>query len=400
MSGAAPRVAIVGAGPAGLFSLCALLREAPGASVDVFERLPTPFGLVRSGVAPDHQGVKAVVRQFERAFATDRVRLVADCEVGGDIPLSLLADAYDMVFLASGAPHARRLGVAGEDLPGVYSAISFMGWLNGHPDHASLQPRIGERVVIVGGGNVALDVARLLAKTPREMASSDLCAHARHLCGRARSITIVARGGPEATRFSPTELKALSQLEATALQVELPPGVDRSAPVVAALAALETTPPAGATRICFRFGLTANEAVGEGRLERVSFQRADGSVEALDADMLICAIGQKTSAMAGSETVHAVGWASGERGDIPASRAQALRVVRQALETMRPLPRQAAGARLDEVIASSGAEYLDWAAWKRIDQAEISAAAPPRPREKLVSWAALRAAARLHKTNA
>lgn len=398
MSGAAPRVAIVGAGPAGLFTLCALLREAPGASVDVFERLPTPFGLVRSGVAPDHQGVKAVVRQFERAFATDRVRLVADCEVGGDIPLSLLADAYDMVFLATGAPHARRLGVAGEDLPGVYSAISFMGWLNGHPDHASLQPRIGERVVIVGGGNVALDVARVLAKTPREMESSDLCAHARHLCGRARSITIVARGGPEATRFSPTELKALSRLEAAAFQVELPSGADRSAPVVAALAALETTPPAGATRICFRFGLTAGEAVGEGCLEQVRFQRADGSAEALDADMLISAIGQQ-AALAGSEAVHAVGWASGERGDIPASRAQALGVVRQALETMRPVPRQAARARLDEVISSSGAGYLDWAAWKRIDQAEISSAAPPRPREKLVSWAALRATARLHETN-
>lgn len=389
--------AIVGAGPAGLFTLDALLRQAPDVQVDVYERLPTPYGLIRSGVAPDHQGVKAVVRQFDRAFARDNVRLIADCDVGSALPLDLLREAYDLVFLATGAPRGRRLRVPGEELSGVYCAAAFMAWLNGHPDHRDLEPQVGERVVVVGGGNVALDVTRVLAKSEAEMASSDLCAHARRVTGAAQTITVVVRAPPEGARFTPTELAALGRLEAANVSVELPATADLSVQVVAALARLPSGSPAAAARIRFRFGLQPIEVLGRGRVEQVRFRGAGGD-EVVAADTLIVAIGQEASPPVAMERTCPVGWAGGGRGDIPRARMEAAETARRMLAGATATPRAAARARLAAWLQDSGAGVLDWAAWRRIDVAECAAAVAPRPREKLVSWDALRDTARLYET--
>ncbi len=390
--------AIVGAGPAGLFTLDALLRQAPGVRVDLYERLPTPFGLIRSGVAPDHQGVKAVVRQFDRAFAREEVRLIADCEVGAALPLELLCEAYDLVFMATGAPLSRRLGVPGEDLDGVYPAAAFMAWLNGHPDHVDLNPQVGEQVVIVGGGNVALDVARVLAKTEAEMANSDLCAHARRITGAARVITLAVRAMPDQARFIPAEIAALCRLEAAQVGFELPAGADRSAPVAAALSAAPQRPSPARVRIDFRFGLEAIEVEGRDRVERVRFRGSDGLHDCVPADTLIVAVGQEAGAPAVKARTYPVGWAAGGRGDIPAARAEAAAAVRRALAEAAPQPREAAYAQLEGQLEETGRGFLDWAAWRRIDAAERAAALGSRPREKLVSWGALREAARLYET--
>ncbi|CAG0991310.1 partial NADPH-ferredoxin reductase FprA, partial [Rhodocyclaceae bacterium] len=166
-------IAIIGAGPAGCYTADQLTRKLPDACIDVYDRLPTPYGLVRGGVAPDHQGTKAIVRQFERTFAKERVHFRGNVEVGRDIAYEDLKAAYHAVVVASGALEDRLLGIPGEDLDGVYGSGRFVGWYNGIPDCSGLVPRIcGPAVAVVGNGNVALDIARILGKTPAELATS------------------------------------------------------------------------------------------------------------------------------------------------------------------------------------------------------------------------------------
>ena len=169
-----PHIAIVGAGPSGLFAAQNLRRLVANAVIDVFDRLPVPFGLIRYGVAADHQGVKAVARQFERLFEREGVRFFGNVHIGRDITVEELTEFHDVVLLAAGLAGDRRLGIEGELLPGVLSAGRLTRWLNSHPDEAAFRPKLGTHVVIIGNGNVALDIARLLLKTPQELSGSDL----------------------------------------------------------------------------------------------------------------------------------------------------------------------------------------------------------------------------------
>ena len=172
-------VAIVGSGPAGYYT-AETLQKADDIAVDVIDRLPVPYGLIRTGVAPDHQSIKAVSRRYEGVALTDNVRFVGHVAVGADVSIDELVALYDAVILATGAPSDRPLGIPGADLPGVIGSAAFVGWYNGHPDFAHLDPPLDAAgVVVIGNGNVALDVARILAKTPNEFAGSDIVAHAR-----------------------------------------------------------------------------------------------------------------------------------------------------------------------------------------------------------------------------
>lgn len=392
-----PRTAaVVGAGPAGLFTMDALIRLVPGIRVDVFERLPTPFGLIRAGVAPDHQGTKAVVRQFERAFAGGAARLFADCEVGSAIQLSELAAAYDLRFLATGAG-PRSLGVEGAQLKGVYPAADFMGWLNGHPERAELQPLLGERVLIIGGGNVALDVARVLAKSRAELAASDLCVHAEGAIERARTITVVTRARPEAAKFSVVELEAFARLERARIVCRLPDDAQGDDPRVRALSRLAGAAGEAAVELEFRFELEPARLVGEaGQVSQAVFRGADGDV-ALAADTVIAAIGQEPPS-APSDGWWPVGWAAGEGGDIPGTRAAVQKTVRAALDQYQASVREPAEGAWESLLEALRPSLVDWSGWKRIDQAELAAAKPPRPREKLVTLEGLRRAAHCHET--
>jgi len=386
------KAAILGAGPAGLFALDALLRRAPGIEVDVYERLPTPFGLIRSGVAPDHQGTKAVVRQFERAFAKPGVRLLANVEVGRDVSITAIARHYDLVFAATGAPGDRRLGVPGEDLPGVYGSLAFTAWLNGHPDHRDLAPAIGGHVVVVGAGNVAVDVARLLAKTPAELAASDLCDHAHHIVGAARRITIVARGGLAEARFDPTELRALTGLDGARLQ--LAPADHRALAALPADNPLRecfeggTKPDPAAVTIEAAFHLSPVAILGEDRVRAIRLRDAAGIERDLACGTIITAIGAAAPADAWPAGVYTLGWASGAAGAIPDSRRQAGAVVETALADLSPTT-----SRGPDPTTNLSIDVVDWAGWKRIDQAETARAAAPRPREKLTRRDELAAAA-------
>ena len=392
MTGAPLSAAIVGSGPAGLFTLDAILRHAPDARVDVFERLPTPFGLVRSGIAPDHQGTKAVVRQFERAFARPSVRLLANVEVGRDVALERLIETYDLVFAATGSPQDRKLGIPGEDLQGVHGSQAFIGWLNGHPDHRDLAPRVGENVVIVGAGNVAIDVARILAKSAEELRASDLCSHAWPIVGRARRIDVVARGDMARAKFDLAELEALGKL-AQARPALDPENLARARwpdhSLGATFEGFASLPRNRPTTIAFHFGLTPVALLGDGRIGAVRFIDSQGGVRELEADTVVTAIGAQVPAAPWPPGVIAVGWAAGSAGSIPASRKEAAEAVARAMAAV-PRPHSEPGQWSP---APGAAAVIDWAGWKRVEAAELARAEPPRPREKFTRRAELLAAA-------
>ncbi|HWK37160.1 FAD-dependent oxidoreductase, partial [Sphingomonas sp.] len=206
-------IAVIGSGPAGYYTAEAA-QKAFGTEVrvDIVDKLPVPFGLIRTGVAPDHQSIKAVSRRYEATALTDNVRFVGNVAVGRDVSIGELVDLYDAVVLATGAPADRPLGIPGDDLPGVTGSAAFVGWYNGHPDHAGLAPTIdGGGVVVVGNGNVALDVARVLAKTEAEFTGSDIVGHAldRLNTAQAGDITILGRRGPHQIAMTPKELGEL-----------------------------------------------------------------------------------------------------------------------------------------------------------------------------------------------
>src|SRR5271157_3315859 len=208
-------IAIIGSGPAGCYLADQLLLPLPDASIDILERLPAPFGLIRYGVAPDHQGTKAVTRVLDRVLSRERVNFFGNVEVGRDVRLDELMPLYDAVVLATGATRDRKLGIPGEELPGVVGSGAFTGWYNGHPDHPAPQLQDVRSAVVIGNGNVALDVARVLAKGPSEFAGSDLSPDVTAWLEAQpiENIHIVGRRSAADAKFTDHELAELGTLE-------------------------------------------------------------------------------------------------------------------------------------------------------------------------------------------
>nr|WP_199223907.1 FAD-dependent oxidoreductase [Paraconexibacter algicola] len=235
------RVAIVGAGPAGAYAAEHLLRAGNEIEIELIDRLPTPWGLVRAGVSPDHQDTKAVTRNFEEIVASPQITLRLGVEVGRDVSHEELLAHHHAVLYTVGAPGGRRLGVEGEDLPGSFTATDFVGWYNGHPDHQDLPVDLGtERAVIVGNGNVAFDVARMLTLPADVLAATDISdtALAALRESRVREVVVLARRGPAQAAFTSPELLALMAL----------PGVDVTVEPASALDEEVATPRAGDAR--------------------------------------------------------------------------------------------------------------------------------------------------------
>ena len=209
------RVAIVGAGPSGFYAADGLLRPNPDLHIDIIDRLPTPYGLIRAGVAPDHQGTKAVARQFDRLLARPDVRFAGNIEIGRDLSWDELITGYDAIIVATGMVIDRKLGVPGEDLAHVWGSWRFVGWLNGHPDFRQ-GPDLSKvrSVAVIGNGNVALDVARVLAKSADEMAKSDIVPEAGAAIAAAplTDIHVIGRRGPEHASFTNNELAEMGRL--------------------------------------------------------------------------------------------------------------------------------------------------------------------------------------------
>ena len=405
----APRVAIVGSGPSGCFTAQALLRTFPNARIDVFERLPTPYGLVRYGVAADHQGTKSVARQFERLFQSDTVRFHGNTsvgsEAGADLSLDALRAGFDAVVLATGLHQDVPLAVPGAALPGVVGAGVLTRTLNGHPEHFEA-PGLGGRVVVVGHGNVAMDVVRLIARDADELLGSDMDDEVRDaLVGAVRTIHVVGRSAPALAKFDPVmvrELATLAGVEHVLHGVDIEafePGKDARADALRDLAA---TTGASNTRVRVEwwFGLAPESVEGDGVVERMRF-RAPGGDVVLDADSVVTAIGFAGSAPSPmtpeaqesgriEDGLYAAGWLRrGPRGTIPDQRADARALAALIAEDIAS---GSVGVGRDGLPASGTA--VDFDGWRRIDVAEVRGAAPGRTRAKLRTLEDLLAAAR------
>src|SRR5437764_6237147 len=218
-----PRVAIVGAGPAGAYAAACLLRASGDVEIDLFERLPTPWGLLRGGVAPDHQEIKRLQDTFDRDTLGRGCRFLGNVEIGVDVSHSELMRHYAAVVYATGAQTDKSLGIPGEDLPGSWAATEFVAWYNGHPDYRGLEFDLSpQRAVVIGNGNVAADVTRMLVRSSEELARTDVADHALEALRQSRieEVVVLGRRGPAQVAFTSSELRELGQLDGVDLRVD------------------------------------------------------------------------------------------------------------------------------------------------------------------------------------
>ena len=431
-------IAIIGSGPAGYYTAEACQKTFGDAvRVDIIDRLPVPFGLIRSGVAPDHQAIKGVSRRYEAVALTDTVRFVGNVSVGQDISIEELTALYDAVVLATGAPADRRLGVPGDDLPGVIGSAAFVGWYNGHPDFAGLAPALdGPGAVIVGHGNVALDVARILAKTGREFDGSDIVGHALQGLGQHHidTVTLLGRRGPHQIAMTPKELGELGHLTRATAVVDpgdlpplaadamLDPGQRKAVGHLREFAAHPGDKP---IRVVFDFFAMPVALEGDGKVERVIVKRtaldeegnAHGSGEtyAIPAGLVVSCIGYRTPPIPGvpydeklgrfanvdgrigpsktSGGLYAVGWARrGPTGTIGTNRPDGFRIAEHIATDLSGKSDKKGRPGLDALLAARKVDVVTFRDWQKIEAAEIAAAREGAPREKFVGVDAMMAA--------
>ena len=424
------QIAIVGSGPSGLYVAEALGKLLPDAAIDVIDRLPTPYGLVRGGIAPDHQSTKNVTRQFERTLSRPGTRFLGNVEIGRDLTYDELKAAYDVVVLSIGAAVDRPLGIPGDALPGVYGSAAFVGWYNGHPTHADLAPLLdGTALAVIGNGNVALDVVRVIAKTQAELAASDICAHAGEAMASANltDLYIIGRRGPVEASFTSKELGELGDLERCDVIVDpqqLPADVGSHVPekeVKVKQRNLEilrefASRPLGerAMRLHILFCAAPVAVLGEERVRALVLERtrleqgraiATGERFELPVQTVVSAIGYRTAPFPGvpfdeargilandegliESGVYASGWCKhGPRGVVGTNRTDAQGLVQRIVSELDQTPERArkpGGTEIDRLLRERGASVVDFEAWREIDRAEVSRAQGAKPREKFV----------------
>ena len=410
------KVAIVGAGPAGYFAALALNNlqsEEHQFSIDMIERLPTPWGLVRSGVAPDHPKIKTVAKVFEKVANEQNFRLFANVELGTDLTIEQLKEMYDAVVIATGSALGKRLGIPGEDLPGSMSAAAFVPWYNSHPDFKDEEIDLScENAVVIGAGNVAMDVARMLALEPSELDPTDTADHAIDAFKKSaiRNVVISARRGPEHAAFTSPELRELPKLEHTNVIIEKSdieaalsrvgedPEKDVKSNLDAMLLIAEQEPTSHARTMKFQFLATPIEIKGANRVEEVVFKRT-GTDEtfSIKCGLVITAIGYEAASLEGipyekgkvvnidgrvQENLYVVGWAKrGPSGVIGTNKSDAADVMKLLVEDLKA-PKTAGD--ITELLGD--AVVVTQSHWEAINAAEIAAGeAKGKPRVKSVT---------------
>jgi ferredoxin/flavodoxin---NADP+ reductase len=437
-------IAVVGSGPAGFYAAGHLLKDSSGrVSVDMIERLPTPWGLVRSGVAPDHPKIKSVTRIYEKTASHPRFRWFGNVLVGRDVSREELLEHYHAVVYATGAPSDRPLGIPGEDLPGSWPATEFVGWYNGHPDHPDLSFDLSvERAVVIGNGNVALDVARMLTVPHADLARTDIADHALDALSRSgvREVVVAGRRGPAQAAFTNPELLELGEIDGVDVVVDgseieralsVPgPALDKTGETnVRVLRAYAAREPFGhERRIVLRFLLSPVELTADarGRVGAVRFvrnelvARPDGSLaaaptgeeETIAAGLVFRAIGYRGTSLPGvpfderravipssdGRVLGPDGWCVGEyvvgwirrgpSGVIGTNKKDASETVESILEDIaasrlssppRPDP-----SELSETLRLRCPDLVTYEGWSAIDVHERSLGEPAgRPRVKL-----------------
>jgi ferredoxin/flavodoxin---NADP+ reductase len=435
------RVAVVGSGPAGFYAAGALLDADVPIEVDMIERLPTPWGLVRLGVAPDHPKLKSVSRAFERIAEKPGFRFFGNVEVGRDLSHADLLRLYDAVLYAFGAQTDKRLGIPGEDLPGSWSATEFVAWYNGHPDYQELQFDLNvERAVVIGNGNVALDVARMLALTPEELAPTDTTDPAIEAIGASpiREIVIVGRRGPAQASWTTQELKEMGELAGADVSVdpaELEGAVEddtqvhRNMDVLRQFAAAQ---PTGKPRLVrFAFYRSPVAIHGDGMVEAVELVRntleeKDGRLvavptderETIESGLVFRSVGYRGVGLpevpfdelrgtilneggrvTGEERTYCAGWIKrGPTGIIGTNKKDASETVSLLLEDVErgriAHDEGATAEAVETLLAERDVGAVVYSGWASIDEAERAAGEKlGRPRVKLRTWEELLEAA-------
>ena len=437
----AVRVAVVGSGPAGFYAAGALLDAELGLEVDMIERLPTPWGLVRLGVAPDHPKLKSVSRAFERIAEKPGFRFFGNVEVGRDLAHGDLLQLYDAVVYAFGAQTDKRLGIPGEDLAGSWSATEFVAWYNGHPDYQDLEFDLNvERAVVIGNGNVALDVARMLALTPEELSPTDTTDPAIEAIGRStlREIVIVGRRGPAQASWTTQELKEMGELAGADVDVdaaELEGAAEddvhthRNMDVLREFAARRPTgKPLTIRFLFFRSPVAMHGEVNvEGvELVRNRIEEQDGRLvavptdehETLECGLVFRSVGYRGVGLpelpfderrgtihneggrvAGHPRAYCAGWIKrGPTGIIGTNKKDATETVRLLLEDLEQ-GRIAHGEHVtadavEALLAERGVRAVVYSGWTSIDEHErVAGEKLGRPRVKLRTWEELLEAA-------
>ena len=442
------RIAIIGAGPAGFYAAETLLKQRDIVlTIDIFNRFPTPFGLVRDGVAPDHQSIKAVVRVFDKILADPRVRFFGNVTYGVDIHHQELKQFYDQIVYAVGAQADRRMGIQGEELPNTFPALSFVGWYNGHPDYCDLPIDLScERAVVVGNGNVAMDVTRMLVLSPDTLLKTDIAGHALEKLreSKVREVVVLGRRGAAQAAFTTPEIKELGKLEGVDVIVD-PQNIELDP---ASLVDIETDRTAKANleclheyatrtehiaprRITMRFLASPVEIVGvNGRITAVRIERNElvvdpngglrskgtGTFETIEAGLIMRSIGYRTVPIEGvpfdyatctinniaGQVVHpntgevvpgeyVVGWAKrGPTGLIGNNKPDSAATVGAMLADLPMLPGISDDLRdlsqIESFLRERGIDYVTYQDWKILDQYEVACGARQgRPRVKVTT---------------
>ena len=418
----------MGAGPAGYFAAQALQNlQTPELKfeIDMIERLPTPWGLVRSGVAPDHPKIKTVSKVFEKIATTEGFQLFCNVELGKDLTLTELTDLYDAVVIATGTSRGRKLGIPGEELRGSLSAADFVPWYNAHPDYVDVDvPLDTDTAVVIGAGNVAMDVARMLALEPKELDVTDTANHALAELHKSaiRQVHVFGRRGPEHVAFTSPELRELPKLEHTDVEIgecdiedalervstqgELPKDVKSN---LDAMMLVARTPKKGNERkLNFHFLASPIEIKGKDRVEEVVFainEVKDGKVVttsdtySVKTGLIISAIGYEADPIPGltyvdgkvsnvdghveNSNIYVVGWAKrGPSGVIGTNKSDAAGVMELLVSNLRePKPK----VELSEKLQERGVIHVSQSAWEKINASEVAAGEPlGKPRVKFV----------------
>jgi ferredoxin--NADP+ reductase len=408
-------VAIIGAGPAGYFAAQALNNISVSErsfAIDMFERLPTPWGLVRSGVAPDHPKIKTVSKVFEKIATGENFRLFANVEIGKDLTVEQLQDRYDAVIIATGSSLGRRLGIPGENLRGSLSAASFVPWYNAHPDFTDVDvPMESDTAVVIGGGNVAMDVARMLALEPKELDPTDTADHAIDAFrnSKIRKVYIAIRRGPEHAAFTSPELRDLPKLEHTNVIInedEINAAIARVGDTAekdvksnldAMLSIAQNQKSEHDRTIEFLFSHSPKEIQGNKDVQDVVFSTSKGEVT-INCGLVVSAIGYNALDIPGipfengkvvnidgrvNGNMYVVGWAKrGPSGVIGTNKSDASAVI-ELLNQDLSQPKN----KDDIAELLKGKKVVTQKDWEAINAAEIAAGAPlSKPRRKGITW--------------
>lgn len=431
------RVAIIGSGPAGFYAAEALLKRTDiTVDVDLFDRLPTPYGLVRGGVAPDHQDIKNVTQVFERTAARPTFRFLGNVQLGCDVTVEDLRAHYDQIVYATGNESDRRLGIPGEGIPRCTPASVFVGWYNGHPDYRPARFDFSDpRIAVIGNGNVAVDVARILMRSPAELERTDIASHALDalLASRIREVLLIGRRGPAQAAFTAPELKELGELE------DADPSIDpgdlvglddlEGAGTVAILKEFAVRKPRPRTkRIRFLFLRSPIEIIAgadggvsgivlernrlEARPGRRPVARGIGELERIDVGSVLPAVGYAADPIPGvphdaqrrvvaneegrvvdpvTRTAipneYVVGWArTGAQGLIGEHKKGSAQVVSLMVDDARGLRKRALPPRdaIDVLLRRRGVRVVSFADWRRLDEVEVARGARRgAPRDKI-----------------